>query len=57
MMLLCAAMGFAAAGPVPDLKGYQFLVTSVRTGDTEIFLVDPTYERSDHARRGGGDLM
>jgi TolB protein len=42
MMLLCAAIGFAAAGPVPDLKGHQLLITSVRTGDTEIFLVDPT---------------
>jgi TolB protein len=42
MLSLLAAIGFATAGPAPDLKGHQFLVTSVRTGDTEIFLVDPT---------------
>jgi TolB protein len=30
--------GFAAAG---DLSGHKFLVTSVRTGDTEVFVVDP----------------
>jgi TolB protein len=42
MMLLLAAIGFATAGPGADLKGHQFLVTSVRTGDTEIFVVDPT---------------
>jgi TolB protein len=42
MMILIAAVGFAWAGPTPDLKGHRFLVTSVRTGDTEVFLVDPT---------------
>src|SRR5215467_1307979 len=35
-MLLCAAGGRAG-----DLAGYKLLVTSVRTGDTEIFVVDP----------------
>jgi hypothetical protein len=24
-----------------ELSGHKFLITSVRTGDTEIFLVDP----------------
>jgi TolB protein len=42
MMLLLAAIGFATAELAPDLKGHRFLVTSVRTGDTEVFLVDPT---------------
>jgi TolB protein len=31
----------AAAAPAGELTGYQLLVTMVRTGDTEIFLVDP----------------
>ncbi len=42
MMLLLIATAFTMGGPAPDLEGHQFLVTSVRTGDTEIFLVDPT---------------
>jgi TolB protein len=42
MMLLLAAFGLATADPTPDLKEYRFLVTSVRSGDTEIFLVDPS---------------
>ncbi len=42
MMLILAAIVFAADDPASDLKGHQFLVTSVRTGDTEVFLVDPT---------------
>ena len=25
-----------------DLAGHKLLVTSVRTGDTEVFIVDPT---------------
>jgi TolB protein len=36
--LCLLASPLARAG---DLTGYQLLVTSVRTGDTEIFLVDP----------------
>ncbi len=44
MILLLAAINFALTDhdPAPDLKGHQFLITSVRTGDTEVFLVDPT---------------
>jgi len=34
--LLCSAVGSAG-----ELAGYKFLVTSIRTGDTEVFLVDP----------------
>jgi Tol biopolymer transport system component len=39
MMFLLAAIGVATADPAPDLKGHRFLVTSVRTGDTEVFVV------------------
>lgn len=42
MIFLLAALCVGMADPLPDLKGQQFLITSVRTGDTEIFLVDPT---------------
>ncbi len=44
MMLLIAAIGLVTAGPNADtdLHGHRFLITSVRTGDTEVFLVDPT---------------
>ena len=42
MMILLAATAIVMGGPAPDLTGHQFLVTSVRTGDTEVFLVDPT---------------
>lgn len=31
-----------AAGQGADLAGYKLLVTSVRTGDTEVFIADPT---------------
>jgi Tol biopolymer transport system component len=34
--LLCSTIGSAG-----ELAGYKFLVTSIRTGDTEVFLVDP----------------
>lgn len=38
-----AVLGLIAADPeAPELAGHRFLVTSVRTGDTEVFLVDPT---------------
>lgn len=38
-VLVCVApLAFASAG---ELAGYQLLVTSVRTGDTELFIVDP----------------
>lgn len=33
-----APLAFVSAG---ELAGYQLLVTSIRTGDTELFLVDP----------------
>ena len=38
-LLLCAAAPPTHAGP--DLRGYRLLVTMVRTGDTELFVVDP----------------
>lgn len=34
-VLLCVAPA------APDLRGYRFLVTMVRTGDTELFVIDP----------------
>ncbi len=34
-----AALGWSARAA--DLAGYKFLVTSVRTGDTEVFIADP----------------
>ncbi len=42
MMFLLAAIVLATTGSEPGLQGHRFLITSVRTGDTEIFLVDPT---------------
>jgi TolB protein len=42
MIFLVAAIVLATTGREPDLQGHRFLVTSVRTGDTEVFLVDPT---------------
>lgn len=38
LTLLCALTGASSA----DLRGYKLLVTSVRTGDTEVFIADPT---------------
>lgn len=43
--ILClsgACLGTAASSPALDLSGHQFLVTSVRTGNTEVFIADPT---------------
>ena len=45
-LLLAAAMALAEFGPTPnlhaaDLSGHKLLVTSVRTGDTEVFIADP----------------
>ncbi len=37
-LLWAASLALASAG---ELAGYQLLVTSVRTGDTELFIVDP----------------
>lgn len=31
-----------AVSPAVDLTGYKFLISSIRTGDTEIFIADPT---------------
>jgi TolB protein len=42
MLLLLAALSIMAVDLESDLNGHRFLVTSVRTGDTEVFLVDPT---------------
>ncbi len=38
---LLVAICLAPAVPGGELAGYKFLITSVRTGDTEIFAVDP----------------
>lgn len=38
-LLLCL---WAAAALAADLSGHRLLVTSVRTGDTEVFIADPT---------------
>ncbi|MBI1176261.1 hypothetical protein GC207_02350 [bacterium] len=40
LSLLLMIVGFAANAA--DLSGYKLLVTSVRTGDTEVFIADPT---------------
>src|SRR4051812_22259769 len=32
----------AMAGNGPELTGQKLLITSVRTGDTEVFIADPT---------------
>jgi TolB protein len=39
LSLLLVALGIAAN--CADLSGYKLLVTSVRTGDTEVFIADP----------------
>ena len=48
-LLLVAISAISVAGPEPiapvqaaDLSGHKLLVTSVRTGDTEVFIADPT---------------
>jgi TolB protein len=38
MLALIIGMAMASAG---ELAGYQLLLTSIRTGDTEVFIVDP----------------
>jgi TolB protein len=40
-VLLAAYVGFGLPCLAGELAGYKLLVTSVRTGDTEIFIVDP----------------
>jgi TolB protein len=40
--LVLLTFGFAAAVVAADLTGHRLLVTSVRTGDTEVFIADPT---------------
>ena len=39
MLLLCLAASARAA--VHPLAGHKLLVTSIRTGDTEVFIADP----------------
>ncbi len=39
--ILLASLAQAAALCAADLSGHKFLVTSVRTGDTEVFIADP----------------
>jgi TolB protein len=42
LVWVCALwLVFTAAGRAGELAGHQLLVTMVRTGDTEIFIVDP----------------
>lgn len=40
--LLLLALAMPVAVSAADLSGYKLLVTSVRTGDTEVFIADPT---------------
>ena len=54
MICLLAAVGLATANLSPDLQGHQFLVTSVRTGDTEVFRVDPTSGDATNLTRSPG---
>lgn len=42
MKLLLGLLLTAAAAVAADLRGHTFLVTSVRTGDTEVFIANPT---------------
>jgi hypothetical protein len=39
--LLFLAFALATTALAADLAGYKLLVTSVRTGDTEVFIADP----------------
>jgi TolB protein len=41
LVVLAVALGLAQAGRAGELAGHKLLVTSVRTGDTEVFMVDP----------------
>ena len=41
LAVFSAFLLFASDSNAADLSGYQFLVTSVRTGDTEVFVVNP----------------
>jgi TolB protein len=54
MMCLLAAIGLVTAGPEAGLHGQRFLVTSVRTGDTEVFLVDPITGDATNLTRSPG---
>jgi len=40
--LLLLMLGIPVAGLCANLTGYQFLISSIRTGDTEVFIADPT---------------
>jgi TolB protein len=40
-LLAAAVLTGSAEGHAGELAGYRLLVTSVRTGDTEVFIVDP----------------
>jgi TolB protein len=42
MLFLLAAIALKSDSAAPDLHGHRFLITSTRTGDTDVFLVDPT---------------
>jgi TolB protein len=42
LVLCLASVWFLAAASGADLTGHRLLVTSVRTGDTEVFIADPT---------------
>jgi TolB protein len=41
VLLQCLVLVMSIAACAGELEGHRFLITSVRTGDTEIFLVDP----------------
>jgi TolB protein len=41
LALFSALLAFSSDSNAADLSGYQFLITSVRTGDTEVFVVNP----------------
>ncbi|MBL9173062.1 MAG: PD40 domain-containing protein [Verrucomicrobiales bacterium] len=42
MKLLLCLLSAATTAVAADLRGHSLLVTSVRTGDTEVFIADPT---------------
>jgi CubicO group peptidase (beta-lactamase class C family) len=54
LVLTCWIPVAAALLPAADLAGHKLLVTSVRTGDTEIFIVDPATGDATNVTRSPG---
>ena len=52
--LLATILSLPAATPGADLAGHRLLVTSVRTGDTEVFVADPSTGDMQNVSRSPG---